>query len=301
MDCHPFGQSEAPTAAEQTLSSWYPIRKGWPQDLAWVLVFVICLLFVFLFLFFLVVRRVESIESHSPNTFIRLAHEMKARMPALQNTSCWVCSLMPADSQKGLPMVPILLSAMNMTWTPSWKDSSGNLNITWADTGISESKYLIVWKRVGQWCLLKKGKIALGNSECNAYFNGTHFGSKRGPNITLLDGATSCTSEWHSFTGHKCSLHGEENFLYHGHKLVEHYVINCTLEYNLTTHIMCLCSSSASTTKFSLLPSWTGWYRRTNNTWSKVTPTLFGVYWVCGNKAYLALPPSWSGSCYLTC
>ncbi|CAM4656232.1 unnamed protein product [Caretta caretta] len=62
---------------------------------------------------------------------------------------------------------------------------------------------------------------------------------------------------------------------------------------------MCLCSSNASAAKFSLLPSWTGWYELINNTWSKVTPTLFGVYWVCGNKAYLALPPSWSGSCYL--
>ncbi|CAM4577455.1 unnamed protein product [Caretta caretta] len=62
---------------------------------------------------------------------------------------------------------------------------------------------------------------------------------------------------------------------------------------------MCVCSSNASAAKFSLLPSWTGWYKLINNTWSKVTPTLFGVYWVCGNKAYLALPPSWSRSCYL--
>ncbi|CAM5173149.1 unnamed protein product [Eretmochelys imbricata] len=71
------------------------------------------------------------------------------------------------------------------------------------------------------------------------------------------------------------------------------------LGYNLPTHTMCLCSSNASAAKFSLLPSWTGWYERINNTWSKVTPTLSGVYWVCGNKTYLALPPSWSGSCYL--
>ncbi|CAM4335263.1 unnamed protein product [Lepidochelys olivacea] len=81
--------------------------------------------------------------------------------------------------------------------------------------------------------------------------------------------------------------------------LIDYCVINCTLGYNLPTHTMCLCSSNAPVAKFSLLPSWTGWYKCINNTWSKVTPILFEVYRVCGNKAYLALPPSWSGSCYL--
>ncbi|KAG6921493.1 endogenous retrovirus group 3 member 1 [Chelydra serpentina] len=256
-------------------------------------------LFAVCYLSFLVIREVKTIESHSLNTFICLAHEMKARIPALHNSSCWVCSLMPADSQKGLPMVPIPLSAMNMTWAPSWKDSSGNLNITWADTNISDSRSLIVWKRIGQWCLLKEGRIALGNSECTAYFNGTHFGSKRGPNISLLDGAPLCTSAWYSFSGTKCSIHGQEHFLFKGHKLIDHFVINCTLKYNLTNHIMCLCSANTSTATFSLLPSWTGWYTISNNSWPKIFPTLFRVYWVCGNKAYLALPPSWGGSCYL--
>ncbi|KAG6925533.1 hypothetical protein G0U57_014300 [Chelydra serpentina] len=211
-------------------------------------------LFAICYLSFLVVRGVETKGSHSSNTFIHLAHEMKARMLALHNTSCWVCSLMPGDSQKGFPMVPIPLIAINMTWTPSWEDSSGTLNITWADTGISESKYLIVWKRIGQWCLLKEGQIALGTSECKACFNGTHFGSKRGPNISLLDGVTSCTYAWHSFPGQKCSLHGQKYFQYVGHNQIDRYVSNCTREYSLPTYTMCLCSANRSKATFSPSP-----------------------------------------------
>uniref|UniRef100_A0A674JR82 Uncharacterized protein n=1 Tax=Terrapene triunguis TaxID=2587831 RepID=A0A674JR82_9SAUR len=94
-------------------------------------------------------------------------------------------------------------------------------------------------------------------------------------------------------------MHGEQHFLYEGHRLIEHYVVNCTLEYSLPNHTMCLCSTNASATKFSLLPSWTGWYMTNINALSKAFPTFFGVYWVCGHKAYLALPSSWSGSCYL--
>ncbi|KAG6924966.1 hypothetical protein G0U57_016025 [Chelydra serpentina] len=73
-------------------------RMAWFVGLGYSVsnLFVICCLSI------LVVRGVETIESHSANTFIRLAHEMKARMPALQNTSCWVCSLIPEDSHKGL-------------------------------------------------------------------------------------------------------------------------------------------------------------------------------------------------------
>ncbi|XP_043384009.1 syncytin-B isoform X9 [Chelonia mydas] len=179
-------------------------------------------------------------------------------------------------------MVPIPLNAMNMTWAPSWKDSSGNLNITWADTGIPESSYLIVWKPIGQWCLLKEGKIALV------------IVSAKPTLMALILGVREVL----------ISLSWMGQPLVPPRGIVSRVTSAVCMGKNtscikVTNHTMCLCSTNTSAAKFSLLPSWTGWYKIINNTWSTVIPTLFGVYWVCGNKAYLALPPSWSGSCYL--
>lgn len=49
------------------------------------------------------------------NAFIHFAHQMKTRMPALQNMTCWVGSLIPASSENSFPIVPTPLTPLNVT------------------------------------------------------------------------------------------------------------------------------------------------------------------------------------------
>ncbi|XP_050808591.1 syncytin-1-like [Gopherus flavomarginatus] len=264
-------------------------------------------------------------KGYENNAFIRFAYEMKARLPALNNISCWVCSLMPVDSHRGLPMIPIPLSSMNMTWTPSWKDSSGLQNLTWADSGIQINRYLTVWKRPGEWCFLGSGNVPVGVSNCKAYFNGTHFGERRGPDCTLVQGLPRPEKSWYVFPANFCSLfnrlvldkpHGFTKIrcivapdLSHTKcttvlERLEIICIRCIKKHSFnssgTEYSVCQCIDNA-TNSFHGLSAWTGWYYKPQYTASVISNPLFGVYWVCGEKAYLSLPVSWKGSCYLAC
>lgn len=249
---------------------------------------------------------VWNIRVSEANTFLRFAHEMKTRMPALYNLSCWVCSLMPTDSQKGLLMIPIALSAANMTWTPSWKDPLGTQNITWANAGIHTGNYLLVWQRPGKWCLLRGSPTVntlwVGESQCEIYYNTSHIGyqfkrieiqyniSRHGNQVErkkskyLIPNGISISllPTWMTIDPSLC-VPTQANYSYNCSPL------NCThCDQGPGHRLLCACYFPDSLLAPVAPRSWAPWN----------TP-LFGVYWVCGDKAYLILPHSWTGSCYL--
>lgn len=103
-------------------------------------------------------------------------------------------------------MIPTPLTAQNMTWAPSLKDSTGSNFVTWNDVGIVSDKYTTVIPRMGECCFLSQGAQSVGTIVCKGYFNGTHFGTKRGQGMTLENGYSQSRAYWAYAKPLNCAL-----------------------------------------------------------------------------------------------
>uniref|UniRef100_A0A8C3FI30 Uncharacterized protein n=1 Tax=Chrysemys picta bellii TaxID=8478 RepID=A0A8C3FI30_CHRPI len=174
----------------------------------------------------------------------------------LNISNCWVCSHIPAHSQAGVPVLSVPLNSPDLTGGPRPFNKTWNSNDTWEAVGINVSKWIMVEGK-GHWCwVCNKTGLDLGKSRCLQYI--------------VANGVwdySNKTKEWRAG-------YGDMNFFSTWDQTEKS--ISCSPYSNLRYY-----SSFVGT--------------HVTNGFNRPFPALIGHHWVCGTKAYTALPANWSG------
>ncbi|CAM5144643.1 unnamed protein product [Natator depressus] len=203
-------------------------------------------------------------------------------------SNCWVCSHIPAHSQTGVPVLAIPLKSPDLTGGPRPFNKIWNSNDSWEVVGINASKWISVVEGKGHWCWVCNGTgLDLGKSRCLQHIvaNGVWDYSNK-------------TKKWRAG-------YGDMNFFSTWDQTEKS--ISCSPYSNLSeNNTIFQCHANNTTPRKENYPVlFGGYYASFANTYmtngcNRPFPALIGHHWVCGTRAYTALPANWSGICYPT-
>ncbi|CAM5158295.1 unnamed protein product, partial [Eretmochelys imbricata] len=209
---------------------------------------------------------------HDDNSFIQ---QQVWIAQTLNISNWWVCSHIPAHSQTGVPVLAIPLKSPDLTGGPRPFNKIWNSNDTWEAVGINASKWISVVEGKGHWCWVCNGTgLDLGKSRCLQHIvaNGVWDYSNK-------------TKKWRAG-------YGDMNFFSTWDQTEK------SISYSSYSH-----ANNTAPRKENYPVPFGGYYSSFANTYmtngcNRPFPALIGHHWVCGTRAYTALPANWSGIRY---
>ncbi|KAM4720815.1 syncytin-1-like [Rhinophrynus dorsalis] len=254
------------------------------------------MLFAFLFI---AARSWHIVTGYDNNTYLQMT---LTYAELTQQKNCYICSHIPTNTETGIPFLPYPLGpesvceiitaqqvVKNLTESSLTNNKAVFSSIHWESPTCSQTvnvtqayrkynykvplgenaPFLRVFPLKGGLCVQRENLtngIQVGNSKCNHTISCQHT-------ITQIKDTTTINNSQGRGMGQ-----GLAQVL----QVLVGYFSNMSVSLNVT----------------KLNDHWKGmwsWY----NCYNAPLPTMPGVYWVCGDKAYPRLPDRWSGSCYL--